>query len=170
MRVERLELTHFRGIRHLELEFPTQITVLVGVNGAGKSAILDAMGLLLSSWVSALLPQGALVEAPPMRRQDVLNGEEENRIALAVRDEEQEGYRWSLSMARSRSWLTKRPDEVTQLSRYMQRLKERFRQRRLDSLPLIAYYATDRGMWLSEMGDEAEGAPTDEIPQGECSA
>jgi len=43
MRVQRLELTHFRGIRHLTLDFPENVTVLVGVNGAGKTSILEAL-------------------------------------------------------------------------------------------------------------------------------
>ncbi|OJT22160.1 hypothetical protein BO221_23930 [Archangium sp. Cb G35] len=43
MRVQRLELTHFRGIRNLTLDFPENVTVLVGVNGAGKTSILEAL-------------------------------------------------------------------------------------------------------------------------------
>lgn len=54
MRVERLELTNFRGIRHLELEFPTQTTVLVGINGVGKSAILDALAMMMSVLIGRL--------------------------------------------------------------------------------------------------------------------
>jgi predicted ATP-binding protein involved in virulence len=48
MRVQRLELTHFRGIRHLTLDFPENVTVLVGVNGAGKTSILEALRVALA--------------------------------------------------------------------------------------------------------------------------
>ena len=48
MRVQRLELTHFRGIRHLTLDFPQNVTVLVGVNGAGKTSILEALRAALA--------------------------------------------------------------------------------------------------------------------------
>jgi len=48
MRVQRLELTHFRGIRHLTLDFPQKMTVLVGVNGAGKTSILEALRAALA--------------------------------------------------------------------------------------------------------------------------
>jgi len=51
-RVQRLELTHFRGIRHLTLDFTERVTVLVGVNGAGKTSILEALRALFAraSW------------------------------------------------------------------------------------------------------------------------
>jgi predicted ATP-binding protein involved in virulence len=48
MRIERLVLKNFRGIREMDLELNRNLTVLVGVNGAGKSSILDAVALPLS--------------------------------------------------------------------------------------------------------------------------
>ena len=47
MRIDQLRLIHFRGISDLTLDFPERTTVLVGVNGAGKSSILDALRFLL---------------------------------------------------------------------------------------------------------------------------
>jgi predicted ATP-binding protein involved in virulence len=163
MRVERLELTHFRGIRQLTLEFPTQITVLVGINGAGKTAILDAIAMLLSRWVDQLLAGIEKVDHP-VDRKDVRNGEKENLIALSVRDEEQDGSRWSLSTpSMEMGWLAKGPDDVSQLRDYTERLRERARQGRQDLLPILAYYSTDRGMWSSALEEEEEGS----IPRGD---
>src|SRR5687768_13340007 len=41
MKVRRLDMTSFRGFRELTLEFTGPVTVLVGINGAGKTSILD---------------------------------------------------------------------------------------------------------------------------------
>ncbi|WP_445637909.1 SMC domain protein [Nostoc sp. DSM 114161] len=42
MKVKRLKMQSFRGISDLTLEFDeTQPTVLIGINGVGKSSILD---------------------------------------------------------------------------------------------------------------------------------
>jgi energy-coupling factor transporter ATP-binding protein EcfA2 len=52
MVLERLHLTNFRGFESLELTFEPDLTVLVGINGCGKTSILDALliGLGLKDW------------------------------------------------------------------------------------------------------------------------
>lgn len=49
MRLSSLSLTDFRGFASLDLTFEPDVTVLVGVNGAGKSSILDALAMMLTS-------------------------------------------------------------------------------------------------------------------------
>jgi predicted ATP-binding protein involved in virulence len=57
MRIERLHLQNFRGFTDLEIEFPkdNNVAVFIGVNGAGKSSVLDAIGLLFAQFVMNLL-------------------------------------------------------------------------------------------------------------------
>jgi predicted ATP-binding protein involved in virulence len=54
MRIKQLRLKNFRGIKNLELNFDiTQsVAVLVGINGVGKSSILDCISTLISSFYS----------------------------------------------------------------------------------------------------------------------
>lgn len=53
MQVRRLQLKNFRGISDLTLEFDApEPTVFVGVNGVGKSSILDCLAIMLS-WLTA---------------------------------------------------------------------------------------------------------------------
>ncbi len=49
MRIKELELHNFRGIKHLNLVFNQEhnVVVLVGINGIGKSSILDCINLLV---------------------------------------------------------------------------------------------------------------------------
>jgi predicted ATP-binding protein involved in virulence len=57
MRLHKLSLENFRGFEKLELDFAPAArrpVVLVGVNGAGKSTILDAISLMLSLFVSGV--------------------------------------------------------------------------------------------------------------------
>jgi predicted ATP-binding protein involved in virulence len=55
MKVRRLKIENFRGLSDLTLLFePQQPTVLVGVNGVGKSSILDCLTILLSQYTGRL--------------------------------------------------------------------------------------------------------------------
>jgi predicted ATP-binding protein involved in virulence len=51
MKITKVTLQNFRGIGSLELDFPIDqnIIALVGINGVGKSSILDALTALLST-------------------------------------------------------------------------------------------------------------------------
>jgi len=51
MVLQRLQLTNFRGFESLDLTFEPDLTVIVGVNGCGKTSIIDALlvGLGLQS-------------------------------------------------------------------------------------------------------------------------
>jgi predicted ATP-dependent endonuclease of OLD family len=52
MRVKELKLHNFRGIKDLHLVFNPEhnVVVLVGVNGVGKSSILDCINLLIKNY------------------------------------------------------------------------------------------------------------------------
>ena len=57
-------MTSFRGINDLTLEFDdTEPTVLIGINGVGKSSILDCLAILLS-WLLARIQFAPEVNDP----------------------------------------------------------------------------------------------------------
>lgn len=45
MRIDRLQLTNYRGFERLDLALHPRLTVLAGVNGAGKSSVLEALSV-----------------------------------------------------------------------------------------------------------------------------
>lgn len=61
MRIDKLRLTNFRAFEDVELELDPQLTVLVGRNGAGKTAILEGLALALSA---------SLIQSGHMQRED----------------------------------------------------------------------------------------------------
>lgn len=50
--VENLTLRDFRGYQNLSLDFENDLTILVGINGSGKTSIIDALRLLFSGVLS----------------------------------------------------------------------------------------------------------------------
>ena len=54
MRVTRLELANARAIRAAEFNFSPGFNLIVGVNGVGKTTVLDALGACLSRVIRAM--------------------------------------------------------------------------------------------------------------------
>lgn len=59
VKVKSLILENYRGALQVDLHFCAPLTLLVGLNGAGKSSILDAVALMLS-WAAYLRPARCL--------------------------------------------------------------------------------------------------------------
>ncbi len=54
MRISKLELRNFRCFQHAEITFPaTGSSVLIGINGVGKTSVLDALSVFMNSLFSA---------------------------------------------------------------------------------------------------------------------
>ncbi len=62
MKIERLTLTNVRAFSQAEFEFKPGLNLLVGINGAGKSTILDVLRILFSY----SLPQFTVSQARPI--------------------------------------------------------------------------------------------------------
>lgn len=73
MRVKRLKIENFRGITNLDLSFEnSQMVVFAGINGAGKTTVLEAMQYLFSWYVARLKsPKGKGLQ---LDESDITNG------------------------------------------------------------------------------------------------
>ena len=49
MMLQEIRLVNFRGIADMTLPFTTTTTAILGVNGVGKSSVLDALAIALSN-------------------------------------------------------------------------------------------------------------------------
>jgi predicted ATP-dependent endonuclease of OLD family len=58
IKVNSLQINTFRGIKHLELEFSPRTNVFVGINGVGKTMILDCLAILLSHLMNQISGTG----------------------------------------------------------------------------------------------------------------
>lgn len=56
MKVEKLSLTNFRGFKQIDLHFEEDVTVIAGINGVGKSGVLQALAILSSYPISEITP------------------------------------------------------------------------------------------------------------------
>ncbi|MGD0832705.1 MAG: AAA family ATPase, partial [Terracidiphilus sp.] len=54
MRIDRLKIQNFNGFGSCEIQFDPHFNLLVGDNGSGKTSVLDALTILLESWVRGI--------------------------------------------------------------------------------------------------------------------
>ena len=57
MWLQRLHLENFRGFSDLTLDLDRQVTLLIGINGAGKTSVVDAIQIGASQAVLAMFPR-----------------------------------------------------------------------------------------------------------------
>ncbi|MFO5894192.1 AAA family ATPase, partial [Pseudomonas aeruginosa] len=48
MRITKLEITNFQGLRHAALDVSAPVLLVAGHNGAGKSSLLDGVAMAFS--------------------------------------------------------------------------------------------------------------------------
>jgi predicted ATP-binding protein involved in virulence len=144
MKVKQLSVQSFRGIGDLTIKFrETQPTVFIGVNGAGKSSILDCLAILLSHFVGRLRTSlGYKRPSADARRffeeQDVKKGREEVYAEVSTSLYLWDEVTWSLTRRESKT--VRKDVELRPVIDYI--------HERLDlveaNLPLVVYYPVNR--------------------------
>lgn len=144
MYIQRLSLTHYRGAASLSLNLHERLNVLVGVNGAGKSTVLDAIAILLSWMVSRI--RQSRTSGRSLSEAEIMNGESWASLEILCGDEHQ-SLSWRLSKSRRGHGNPPQPSDLQQLSHYTKTLQGRISQ--ADSrvnLPLFVYYPVHRAV------------------------
>lgn len=97
MRVKRLVINSFRGIDDMTLDFNEMSpTVLIGINGVGKSSILECLAILLSQFTGQIQMSPDSIRS--FRKEDITHGSRESKSEIEVVIESRE-LTWSLTQA-----------------------------------------------------------------------
>lgn len=138
MKLSKIMLENFRGIKSLELPFDNQLTVISGANGAGKTTILDAVVLMLS-WVIART-RNAKSPGKNITEQDINNGANDSVISVMTTDSEN----WSLAKTRP-ARKVRQVSDISQLKPYANALREALGDSQC-AIPLFCYYPVTRAV------------------------
>lgn len=144
MKIERLILENFRGVgKTLELPLEPDLTVLAGVNGSGKSTILDALAILLS-WIMARTRRAGGT-GMSISDQSVNNAAGYARIraeSLAPQD-----LRWQLVKIKKGHAKPLCATDLEALSDYVKSIQQQISQSQSKcDVPLFAYYPVNRAV------------------------
>ncbi len=139
MKILSLSLHNFRGFESLDLDFDPNVTALVGVNGAGKSSILDAIACSQAIFVNAIF--SGRLDPRFLQDNDVRLGAPSSEVLVSA-DLGGKVITWRIAKAT----LPHEPrNELEALRAYTDELRSSLRQP-LVELPLIVYFGTSRSV------------------------
>lgn len=148
--IKSLKMGNYRCFESTEVNFDKEYTVLVGVNGAGKSTILDAISTSLGSFIAGFdgIKSNGISHDDAHRKTYQLGSrieaEEQYPVVLdAVCSVEEHDVEWRRSLHR-KSGRTRITD-ARRIMQYGSKLQNKVRKGDMDIiLPIIAYYGTGR--------------------------
>jgi len=144
MKIKKLSLSNYRGAKSLDLELNKTINVFLGINGAGKSTVLDAVAIMLS-WVVSRLKQSR-ASGRPITENDVTNGTPVSSIELSCFDGEQK-VSWKLLKRRKSYMKVKKKSDLSALSNYTKQMQLKIEEQEENfNLPLFVYYPVNRSV------------------------
>ena len=142
MRLNSINIEGFRGIPYLQLEFPKQVNVLVGVNGVGKSAILDCTAIMLSRLIGRIRSSEGTGRF--FTDFDVTNGFPQTRNEVAI-SFQGKPLRWSVVKTR-RGQQKQTISGLAELRREVELFRSKLVEDESARLPLAVYYPVNRAV------------------------
>jgi len=144
MNIKKLSLTHYRSAEALSLDLHEKLNVFYGVNGSGKSTILDATVILLSWMISRIRHAGA--SGRPVMENDITNGKSTAIIELSYVVDKQT-IDWKLVKSRKGHAGTEERSTLTGLNEFAKHLQIQISDYQEQiNLPLFAYYPVNRAV------------------------
>lgn len=147
MKIKTLILKNYRRFSDLEIPFESananNTTVFIGNNGAGKTAILDALVLNLSWLIARINREKGIGHS--IDDNDILNGQSRTFVDLILQHDGEEPYSWLVTKTRKGKEIGIKSDlkDVTRLASIF---RKQLTENNAASLPLIVYYPVNRAV------------------------
>ena len=142
MRIRSIDIEGFRGIPRLSLDFSERINVLAGINGAGKSAVLDCAAVMLSHLIGRV--RSSTGTGRFFSESDISNDVHETRSSISILFRG-ETVQWCVAKGRKdrrRQFITR----LDQLRRHVEVLRSELEEDERSNLPLAVYYPVNRAV------------------------
>lgn len=164
MRINRLHIKNFRCYENVEMDFHSKFNVLVGINGTGKTSILEALRIAIGSLFLGVDKYKDKISSPGISQDDVRLSMMEQQYPVVIEasgivDEiENREITWERSLETKGGGT--RFSNAKSMKDISIRLQESIRKNDVETnIPLIAYYSTDRfKKEKKDLGVEADGS------------
>lgn len=140
MHIEKLHIQNFRGLQEIILNFPkSNLAVLIGINGAGKSSILDCMAIMLAQFVARLRNSKKVEVRLTENDINIDSSSTDNTITILTG----QGERLYWRMVQERVY-KQNPSNYDEIKIYIKRLQDSLKSHPDFNLPVMVYYQTQR--------------------------
>lgn len=144
MKLKSLTLKNFRGASSMSLELHDRLNAFVGVNGAGKSSVLDAVAIMLSWVVNRLKSPGA--SGRPITESDITNGKS-TAVLESVGLLDNMTIYWKVTKTRRGYTAKDERSNLSQLTDHLKRIQNQIGESNEEiNLPLFVYYPVNRAV------------------------
>ena len=151
MRLNKIILDNFKCFEHLEMDFHPSVNLIVGINGTGKSSVLEGVRVLLGSLFLSVDKYKDKIFSPSISNDDVRLANLEQQYPVKIyadasmnnfKGGEDSKISWERSLdTRNGSTRYAKAKDMKEASSEMQ---QAIREDRNVTIPLVAYYSTDR--------------------------
>lgn len=143
MKIKHITIDNYRILKHVDIDFQSNVNVFIGINGAGKSTILHAVRILISWFIARM--QTRTGRGLSLTDKDITHGEDSCRLVMYLDN----GIKWMLF--KRRSSIRKPQEDKTDLSEmngFIRSFYDTFtpKNESLTHVPMIAYYGVDRAV------------------------
>jgi len=138
LQIKKIKLENFRSFKEQTIELLPNINVFVGVNGAGKSTILDAIAISLSWLVEGI--QKIESKGMEIPETSIKNDTNFSSITLKILENNQ-NYKWE-NIEFVRGYPADKKSDLDELNKLVFYYQKKYQK--TDMLPMIAYYPINR--------------------------
>ena len=143
MKIDRLFAENFKGFKVLDLSLEGKSTVLFGINGAGKSSVLDAINMLYAPIINKITAN-AFKQIDSLDVSDIKFGESITELHYVTHFGDSGVSRWEFAYSRRMERKTKkRTHNLKQLEQFATYFRNNFLIEDND-MPIYANYGTHR--------------------------
>ena len=145
MKIKSIKLINYRGAVSLNIDFHRQLNVFIGVNGAGKSTVLDSLAIMLSWLVNRLKNTNA--SGQQISETEINNGQWTAIIEITGVTEDSQEITWKIVKTRTGYSHAGEGSNFSQLNEYTQQIQRQITEHQGEiNLPLFVYYSVNRAV------------------------
>lgn len=143
MKIQEIHIQNFRGIEDLRVtDIDSQMNLIVGINGAGKTSILDSLAILLS-WLIARMKSTSAKGMSPLDADVRLGAKEPCALDVTLDN----GVSWSICKSKSFASRKKQGSCKTDFARMSELANSIVRNAEAGgNVPVIMYYPVERAI------------------------